>query len=81
MRRLTLGLLCATYVCLSLIVSLTLWRNGGGWGAGVAALVGGLAEDTPVTAAARLLVRPIASTRRAVSATIASGETNLRSSR
>jgi cyclic-di-GMP phosphodiesterase TipF (flagellum assembly factor) len=42
MRRLTLGLLCATYVCLSLIVSLTLWRNGGGWGAGVAALVGGL---------------------------------------
>ena len=42
MRRLTLGFLCATYLCLSLIVSLTLWRNGGGWGAGVAALVGGL---------------------------------------
>jgi len=42
MRRLTLGLLCATYLCLSLIVALTLWRNGGGWGAGVAALVGGL---------------------------------------
>ncbi|MBS0332859.1 MAG: EAL domain-containing protein [Proteobacteria bacterium] len=42
MRRLTLGLLCGTYLCLSLIVSLTLWRNGGGWGAGVAALVGGL---------------------------------------
>ena len=42
MRRLTLGLLCATYVCLSLIVALSLWRNGGGWGAGVAALVGGL---------------------------------------
>jgi cyclic-di-GMP phosphodiesterase, flagellum assembly factor TipF len=42
MRRLTLGLLCATYLCLSLLVSLTLWRNGGGWGAGVAALVGGL---------------------------------------
>jgi cyclic-di-GMP phosphodiesterase TipF (flagellum assembly factor) len=42
MRRLTLALLCATYLCLSLIVSLTLWRNGGGWGAGVAALVGGL---------------------------------------
>ena len=41
MRRLTLGLLCATYLCLSLIVSLTLWRNGGGWGAGVAALVVG----------------------------------------
>src|SRR5437762_7687658 len=42
MRRLTLGLLCATYLCLSLIVALSLWRNGGGWGAGVAALVGGL---------------------------------------
>ena len=42
MRRLTLGFLCATYLCLSLIVALTLWRNGGGWGAGVAALVGGL---------------------------------------
>jgi cyclic-di-GMP phosphodiesterase TipF (flagellum assembly factor) len=42
MRRLTLGLLCATYICLSLIVALSLWRNGGGWGAGVAALVGGL---------------------------------------
>jgi cyclic-di-GMP phosphodiesterase TipF (flagellum assembly factor) len=42
MRRLTLALLCATYFCLSLIVALTLWRNGGGWGAGVAALVGGL---------------------------------------
>lgn len=42
MRRLTLTLLCATYLCLSLIVALTLWRNGGGWGAGVAALVGGL---------------------------------------
>jgi cyclic-di-GMP phosphodiesterase TipF (flagellum assembly factor) len=42
MRRLTLALLCATYLCLSLIVALTLWRYGGGWGAGVAALVGGL---------------------------------------
>jgi cyclic-di-GMP phosphodiesterase TipF (flagellum assembly factor) len=42
MRRLTLALLCATYLCLSLIVALTLWRNGGGWGAGLAALVGGL---------------------------------------
>ena len=42
MRRLTLALLCATYLCLSLIVALTLWRNGGGWGAGVAAMVGGL---------------------------------------
>ena len=42
MRRLTLALLCATYLCLALIVALTLWRNGGGWGAGVAALVGSL---------------------------------------
>jgi len=42
MRRLTLGLLVATYVCLALIVAFSLWRNGGGWGAGVAALVGGL---------------------------------------
>ena len=42
MRRLTLALLSATYLCLSLIVALTLWRNGGGWGAGVAALFGGL---------------------------------------
>jgi cyclic-di-GMP phosphodiesterase TipF (flagellum assembly factor) len=43
MRRLiTLALLCATYLCLALTVALTLWRNGGGWGAGVAAFVGGL---------------------------------------
>src|ERR1700761_6156801 len=42
MRRLPLGLLCATYLVLSLTVSLPLWRNGGGWGAGVAALVGAL---------------------------------------
>lgn len=42
MRRLTLALLCGAYLCLALIVALLLWRNGGGWGAGVAALVGGL---------------------------------------
>jgi cyclic-di-GMP phosphodiesterase TipF (flagellum assembly factor) len=42
MRRLTLALLCGAYLCLSLIVAMSLWRNGGGWGAGVAALVGGL---------------------------------------
>ena len=42
MRRLTLTLLGGAYLCLSLIVALTLWRNGGGWGAGVGALVGGL---------------------------------------
>ena len=42
MRRLTLGLLIATYFCLSLIVALTLWRNGTGWGVAVSALMGGL---------------------------------------
>jgi len=40
MRKLTLGLLSGAYLCLSLIVALSLWRNGGGWGAGVAALIG-----------------------------------------
>lgn len=42
MRRLTLALLCCAYLCLALIVALSLWRNGGGWAAGVAALVGAL---------------------------------------
>lgn len=42
MRRLTLALLCCAYLCLALIVALSLWRNGGGWAAGVAALVGTL---------------------------------------
>jgi cyclic-di-GMP phosphodiesterase TipF (flagellum assembly factor) len=42
MRRLTLALLSGAYLCLSLIVALAIWRNGGGWGAGVAAFVGGL---------------------------------------
>ncbi|WP_293678484.1 EAL domain-containing protein [uncultured Phenylobacterium sp.] len=40
MRRLTLALLLATYACLSLIVALTLWRNGAGWGVAVSALIG-----------------------------------------
>ena len=40
MRRLTLALLIATYLCLSLIVALTLWRNGTGWGVAVSALMG-----------------------------------------
>jgi cyclic-di-GMP phosphodiesterase, flagellum assembly factor TipF len=43
MRKLTLALLSAAYLCLALIVALTLWRNGGGWAAGVSALLGGLA--------------------------------------
>ena len=43
MRRLTLPLLSASYLSLALIIALSLWRNGGGWGAGVAGLIGGLA--------------------------------------
>src|SRR5258708_795238 len=42
MRRLTLPLLSASYLSLALIVGLLLWRNRGGWGAGVAGRVGGL---------------------------------------
>jgi cyclic-di-GMP phosphodiesterase TipF (flagellum assembly factor) len=42
MRRLTLVLLCGAYLCLSLIVALSIGRNGGGWGAGLGALVGSL---------------------------------------
>ena len=38
MRRLTFALLLATYVCVSLIVALALWRNGTGWGVAVSAL-------------------------------------------
>jgi cyclic-di-GMP phosphodiesterase TipF (flagellum assembly factor) len=40
MRRLTLTLLCATYLCLSLIVALTLWRNGMGGGAAISSFLG-----------------------------------------
>lgn len=40
MRRLTLALLCATYLCLSLIVALGLWRSGAGWGVAGSALMG-----------------------------------------
>lgn len=40
MRRLTLALLCATYLCLSLVVALTLWRNGAGWGVALSSLMG-----------------------------------------
>ena len=39
MRRLTLALLLATYLILSLIVALILWRNGAGWGVGVSSLM------------------------------------------
>ncbi|HEX7884912.1 MAG TPA: EAL domain-containing protein [Phenylobacterium sp.] len=40
MRRLTLALLCATYICLSLIVALSLWRNGAGWGVALSSMMG-----------------------------------------
>lgn len=39
MRRLTLALLCATYLCLSLIVALTLWRSGFGWGVAISSMM------------------------------------------
>ncbi len=42
MRRLTLPLLTASYFSLSLILGLLIWRNGGGWGAGVAGFAAGL---------------------------------------
>jgi len=40
MRRLTLALLCATYLCLSLIIALSLWRNGMGWGVAISSMMG-----------------------------------------
>ena len=43
MRRLTLPFLTASYFSLALILALLLWRNGGGWGAAVSVMVGGLA--------------------------------------
>jgi cyclic-di-GMP phosphodiesterase TipF (flagellum assembly factor) len=43
MRKVTVALLAAAYLCLALTLALLLWRGGGGWGAGVAGLVGALA--------------------------------------
>jgi len=42
MRKVTVPLLIGAYLCLSLIVALMLWRGGGGWGAGIAGLIGSL---------------------------------------
>jgi cyclic-di-GMP phosphodiesterase, flagellum assembly factor TipF len=42
MRKVTAPLLIGAYLCLALIVAVMLWRGGGGWGAGVAGLVGSL---------------------------------------
>ncbi|MES2341321.1 MAG: EAL domain-containing protein [Pseudomonadota bacterium] len=43
MRRLTLALLSGAYLCVALIFALLLWRNGGGWAAGLAMLAAGFA--------------------------------------
>jgi cyclic-di-GMP phosphodiesterase, flagellum assembly factor TipF len=43
MRKVTGALLAGAYLCLALTAALLLWRGGGGWGAGVAALIGVLA--------------------------------------
>ncbi|MBV9511124.1 MAG: EAL domain-containing protein [Caulobacteraceae bacterium] len=42
MRKVTVALLSGAYLCLALTAAVLLWRGGGGWGAGVAALIGGL---------------------------------------
>ncbi|QUD87684.1 flagella assembly cyclic-di-GMP phosphodiesterase TipF [Phenylobacterium montanum] len=42
MRKVTTALLAGAYLCLALTAALLIWRGGGGWGAGVAALIGGL---------------------------------------
>jgi len=42
MRKVTVALLSGAYLCIALTVALLLWRGGGGWGAGVAALIGSL---------------------------------------
>ena len=42
MRKVTAPLLIGAYLCLALIVALMLWRGGGGWGAGIAGLIGSL---------------------------------------
>ena len=42
MRKVTAALLFGAYLCLSSTLALVLWRGGGGWGAWVAGLIGGL---------------------------------------
>ena len=42
MRKITIALLSAAYLCLALTAALLLWRSGGGWGAGVSSLIGGV---------------------------------------
>jgi cyclic-di-GMP phosphodiesterase TipF (flagellum assembly factor) len=43
MRKVAGALLAGAYLCLALTTALLVWRGGGGWGAGVAALIGVLA--------------------------------------
>ncbi len=43
MQRLTQVLIGAAFLCLALILSLLIWRGGGGWGAAVSGFVAGLA--------------------------------------
>jgi cyclic-di-GMP phosphodiesterase TipF (flagellum assembly factor) len=42
MRKITVALLSAAYLCLGLTVAVLLWRSGGGWGAGLSGLIGTL---------------------------------------
>src|SRR4051812_37977880 len=40
MRKITVALLSAAYLCLGLTAAVLLWRSGGGWGAGLSGLIG-----------------------------------------
>jgi cyclic-di-GMP phosphodiesterase TipF (flagellum assembly factor) len=40
MRKITVALLSAAYLCLALTAAVLLWRSGGGWGAGLSGLIG-----------------------------------------
>ena len=42
MRKITIALPSAAYLCLALTAAVLLWRSGGGWGAGLSGLLGGL---------------------------------------
>jgi cyclic-di-GMP phosphodiesterase TipF (flagellum assembly factor) len=42
MRKITVSLLSAAYLCLALTAAVLLWRSGGGWGAGLSGLIGTL---------------------------------------
>jgi cyclic-di-GMP phosphodiesterase TipF (flagellum assembly factor) len=42
MRKITVALLSAAYLCLALTAAVLLWRSGGGWGAALSGLLGAL---------------------------------------